>query len=67
MQKSIKVKPKSVQQKISEEADVSLSISLKPPPVDGEADAELIKSLVRKLAVPKSKITIKLGYYLDRN
>ena len=61
MQKSIKVKPNSQQQKIIEEADGSLSISLKSPPVDGKANEELIKLLAKKFSVPKSRITIKLG------
>ncbi len=60
MQKSIKVKPNSAQQKINEEADGSLTISLKSPPVDGKANAELIKLLANKFTVPKSLITIKL-------
>ena len=61
MQKSIKVKPNSAHQKITEEADGSLTITLKSPPVDGKANAELIKLLANKFAVPKSRITIKLG------
>ena len=61
MQKSIKVKPNSPYQKINEEADGSLTIRLKSPPVDGKANAELIKLLANKFAVPKSNITIKLG------
>ena len=61
MQKSIKVKPNSQQQKIIEEADGSLSISLKSPPVDGKANEELIKLLAKKFSVLKSRITIKLG------
>ncbi len=61
MQKSIKVKPNSQQQKIKEEADGSLTISLKSPPVDGKANEELIKLLAKKFDVPKSRITIKLG------
>ena len=61
MQKSIKVKPNSQQQKIIEEADGSLSISLKSPPVDGKANEELIKLLAKKFSIPKSRITIKLG------
>ena len=60
MQKSITVKPNSAQQKINEEAHGSLTISLKSPPVDGKANAELIKLLANKFTVPKSKITIKL-------
>ena len=61
MPKSIKVKPNSQQQKIIEEADGSLSISLKSPPVDGKANGELIKLLAKKFSIPKSRITIKLG------
>ena len=61
MQKSINVRPNSAQQKITEEADGSLSISLKLPPVDGKVNEELIKLLAKKFFVPKSRITIKLG------
>ena len=61
IQKSIKVKPNSQQQKIIEEADGSLTISLKSPPVDGKANEELIKLLAKKFSIPKSRITIKLG------
>lgn len=61
MQKSIKVKPNSQQQKTIEEADGSLTISLKSPPVEGKANEELIKLLAKRFNVPKSKITIKLG------
>ncbi|MBW4663381.1 MAG: DUF167 domain-containing protein [Chroococcus sp. CMT-3BRIN-NPC107] len=61
MQKSIKVKPNSSQQKITEETDGSLTISLKSPPVDGKANEELVKLLAKKFNIPKSKITIKLG------
>ena len=61
MQKRIKVKPNSQQQKIIKEADGSLSISLKSPPVNGKANEELIKLLAKKFSVPKSRITTKLG------
>jgi len=61
MQKTIKVKPNSKQQKITEEGDGSLTIHLKSPPVDGKANEELIKLLAKKFDVPKSSITIKLG------
>lgn len=61
MQKTIKVKPNSKQQKITEETDGSLTIHLKSPPVDGKANEELIKLLAKKFDVPKSRITIKLG------
>lgn len=57
----IKVKPNSKQQQITEEADGSLTIRLKSPPVDGKANAELIKLLADKFEVPKSAIMIKSG------
>ncbi|MBW4630621.1 MAG: DUF167 domain-containing protein [Iphinoe sp. HA4291-MV1] len=61
MQKKIKVKPNSKIQKIEEDADGSLSVHLKSPPVDGKANEELIKLLAEKFDVPKSYIKIKSG------
>ena len=61
MQKIVKVKPNSQQQKIEELADGSLNVHLKSPPVDGKANEELIKLLAKKFDVPKSAITIKSG------
>ena len=61
MQKRVKVKPNSKQQKIEELADGSLNVHLKSPPIDGKANEELIKLLAKKFDVPKSSITIKSG------
>ncbi len=61
MQQRIKVKPNSKQQQITEEADGSLTIRLKSPPVDGKANEELIKLLAKKFDVPKSFVHIKSG------
>jgi uncharacterized protein (TIGR00251 family) len=61
MQKIVKVKPNSQQQKIEELADGSLNVHLKSPPIDGKANEELIKLLAKKFDVPKSSITIKCG------
>lgn len=61
MQKRVKVKPNSKQQNMKEEADGSLTINLKSPPVNGKANAELIKFLADKFDVPKSNIKIKSG------
>ncbi|MEA5502773.1 DUF167 domain-containing protein [Halotia wernerae UHCC 0503] len=49
MQKKVKVKPNSKQQKITEQPDGSLIVHLKSPPVDGKANEELIRP-IRKLA-----------------
>ncbi|MBW4668753.1 MAG: DUF167 domain-containing protein [Cyanomargarita calcarea GSE-NOS-MK-12-04C] len=58
---SVKVKPNSKIQKVIEEADGSLTINLKSPPVDGKANEELIKLLAEKFDIPKSDIKIKSG------
>lgn len=60
MQKRVKVKP-SKQQNIKEEADGSLTVNLKSPPLDGKANQELIKLLAERFDIPKSRITIKSG------
>lgn len=61
MQKRVKVKPNSKLQNIKEEADGSLTVSLKSPPVEGKANEELIKLLAEKFDLPKSRIRIKSG------
>lgn len=61
MQKKVKVKPNSKQQKIEEQPDGSLSVHLKSPPIDGKANEELIKLLSEKFDVAKSHIRIKSG------
>jgi len=61
IKKQVKVKPNAKQQHIQEEADGSLTVSVKSSPVDGKANEELIKLLAQKFHVPKSKVSIKLG------
>ncbi|MBD2301570.1 DUF167 domain-containing protein [Nostoc sp. FACHB-87] len=62
MQKRVKVKPNSKQQKVEEQADGSLTVYLKSPPIDGKANEELIKVLADKFDVPKSYVSIKSGF-----
>jgi uncharacterized protein len=45
MKIQVKVKPNSKQQSITEEADGSLTIKLKSPPIEGKANDELLKLL----------------------
>ena len=62
--KTIKVKitPCSSKNEIAEEmSDGTLKIKLKAPPVDGEANEELIKFLSKLWKIPKSNIKIKSG------
>lgn len=61
MDKIVKVKPNSKQSRIQEEADGSLTVYLKSPPVDGKANAELIQLLAKAYDIPKSKVMIKSG------
>jgi uncharacterized protein (TIGR00251 family) len=61
MQKQVKVKPNSKQQKIVEQEDGSLTVYLKSPPIDGKANQELIKLLAERFGVPKFHIRIKSG------
>lgn len=61
MQKKVKVKPNAKQQNIAEQSDGSLNVHLKSPPVNGEANEELIKLLAEKFNVPKYSIRIKSG------
>ena len=59
MQKRVKVKPNSKQQKIEESADGSLTVHLKSPPVDGKANEELIKLLAK---IAQSFFTLAFPY-----
>ncbi len=57
----VKVKPNSKKQEIQTADDGSLIVHLKSPPVDGKANAELVKLLAERFDVPKSCIHIKSG------
>lgn len=57
----VHVKPKASQSRILGERDGALQVSLAAPPVDGEANAELIRTLSRQLRVPRSSIEIVSG------
>ncbi|HEY9641093.1 MAG TPA: DUF167 domain-containing protein [Coleofasciculaceae cyanobacterium] len=57
----VKVKPNAKKQEIQTAADGSLVVYLKSPPVEGKANAELIKLLAVEFKVSKSSIQIKSG------
>jgi uncharacterized protein (TIGR00251 family) len=61
MNKQVKVKPNSKQQRIEESEDGIITVHLKSPPVDGKANKELIELLAKKFNVSKSQIKIKAG------
>lgn len=57
----VRVKPNAKQVKVIEEEEGNLVISLKSPPVDGKANAELIEVLADWFGVSKKSVRIKLG------
>lgn len=58
---SVRVIPRSSRSEIAGEHDDAIKVKLTSPPVDGAANAELIKLFARRLRVPKSSIEIVSG------
>lgn len=58
---TIKVKPRASRDKIEGWQEDSLQVRLTSPPVEGAANAALIKLLARKTGVAKSRISIVTG------
>ncbi|MFO0764803.1 MAG: DUF167 domain-containing protein [Patescibacteria group bacterium] len=61
MQLKVKVTPRSSKSEVMGEKDGVLIVKLKSAPVDGEANAELIRVLAEYFDCAKSAITIKNG------
>ena len=57
----VRVVPRSSRSEIVGEHDGALKVKLNAPPVDGAANAELIKLFAKKLNVARSDITIVSG------
>ena len=57
----VRVMPRSSQSEIVGEYDDALKVKLNSPPVDGAANAELIKLLARAFDVSKAQIEILSG------
>jgi len=57
----VKVKPRASKSRIVGVRDGSLDVALAAPPVDGEANAELIRTLALALGCGKSAIEIVTG------
>lgn len=56
-----RVIPKSSHTEFAGEYADALKVKLSSPPIDGRANAELVKFLSKKLDVPKSAISIVSG------
>lgn len=57
----VRVKPRSSRSAIVQLADGALVVALAAPPVDGEANAELLRFLAATVRVPKSSIRLASG------
>jgi uncharacterized protein len=57
----VRVKPRSSRSRILEPRDGCLIVALAAPPVDGEANAELIRLLATATGLPKAAITVASG------
>lgn len=58
---AVRVLPRASRCEIAGEADGALRVRISAPPVDGAANAELIRFLSKKLDVAKSNIAIVSG------
>jgi uncharacterized protein (TIGR00251 family) len=57
----IKVKPNSKSDEVIREADGSIKVKIKAPPVEGKANKYLVEYLAALLQLPKSKVTLLKG------
>ena len=57
----IKVKPNARESSLVEQADGSWVASLKSPPVDGKANAELIALVAEQFGCRRAQVTIRAG------
>lgn len=58
---SVRVIPRSSRSEIAGEHDGAIKVKLTSPPVDGAANAELIKLFAKKLGVSRSAVLIVSG------
>jgi uncharacterized protein (TIGR00251 family) len=57
----VKVKPNARVSRLERSAEGDWYAEIKPPPVDGKANAELVKLIAERFGVRKSDVTIKSG------
>jgi uncharacterized protein len=58
---AVRVSPRASRSAVTGVHDGALKVSLAAPPVDGEANTELIALLAKQLGVPKRAVTITQG------
>lgn len=58
---SVRVQPRASRSEVVGEHDGALKVRLAAPPVEGEANRELVRFLGRLLGVPPSRLTVVSG------
>jgi len=58
---AVRVQPRASKSGVAGELDGALKVRLAAPPVDGEANEELIRLLAKLFAVPRPQITLVSG------
>ena len=58
---SVFAKPNAKQSRITRVDGTQIDVALSAPPVDGAANAELVRFLAEVLSVPKSALTLARG------
>lgn len=57
----VRVQPRASRTELAGEHDGALRVRVAAPPVQGEANAELVKFLAKRLGVPKSAVRVVSG------
>ena len=57
----VRAKPRASKSRVLGVREGSVEVAIAAPPVDGEANAELVRTLARHLGVPRSSVTIESG------
>lgn len=58
----IRVQPRASRERVLGERDGVVAIALTAPPVDGTANAALLRYVARLLGVPRSRVTLVRGH-----
>lgn len=58
---SVRVKPRAARSKLLGLRDGALEVAVAAPPVDGEANAELVRTLASAFGLPRAGVQIAVG------
>lgn len=58
----VKAKPNSSKEEVKQIDELTLEVSVKEPPVKGQANRAVVKALAEYFGVPASEVLIKAGH-----